>query len=577
MSSKNIFWAIVTVIGLASCGALQEEHTAIAGSVTVDEAITRNVDAPVFVALAKDSDMEAIQKDPANTIIAVIHTDMAGSYSIECKDYGIKAGDEIFLFAFVDNDYTGGIPFPTPGDAVGFYSNGFKLSYTVGIDGQADIFINRQQYDFDATIIGILDGTESGNVILIAYTGDFNSSNFSDIDIDAVIGYKKLAKPAYPISFSIPVMPYGYNVPVGGVYVIALLDANSNGIPDEGDKIGFAVDPGSNTPVALTVTQGVVSASTIKFLMPIYGEPQTGEPPLTITGQFDAPQGYSSDPASKPIFIVVAKGSDPNEVFANIKNLNTQTFDFTRVQQGQNTFALTLSRSKFTPGDSAFIFALWDRDYESGLPNATEVDKLGFVMNKSNFAYTVTLQEGTNQLVKSGDQYLFNGQNGFSFALNRNIYNRNAAIRFQLEKGSLNDTQFANGTKVLCVAVYETNDIAQQFLQNGTYNLDLDKIIASTTVRVHRPSGSTTIYYTMPVMPALLESIPATQDGELFLDNVWVLAVLDSNGNGKPDDGERIGFYWGYLIIYYPIKLPSPLGDGTTILNKTVRFSSYSY
>ncbi|MCX8124387.1 MAG: hypothetical protein N3F66_09505 [Spirochaetes bacterium] len=578
MNFKNIFLAIVTVILFSSCGALQEEHAVIAGSVTVDDTITRNADAPLFVAIARDSNMEAIQNDPANTIIAVIHTDITGSYSIECKDYGLKAGDEVFLFAFIDNDYTGGIPFPTPGDAVGFFNNGFKLSYTVGVDGRADILINRQQYDFDATIIGILDGTESGNVILIAYAGDFNSSNFSDIDINAVIAYKKIAKPAYPVSFSLPVMPYGYNVPVGGVYVIALLDVNNNGIPDEGDKIGFAVESGSNTPVTVTVPHGVVSASTIKFLMPIYGEPETGEPPLTITGQFDAPEGYSSDPTTKPIFIVVAKGSDPNEVFANIQNLNTQTFDYMRVPQGGNTFALTLSRSKFTPGDSVFIFALWDRDYESGLPNATEGDKLGFVVNKSNFAYTVTLQEGDNQLVKSGQQYLFNGQNGYSFALNRNIYNHNASIRFQLEKGSLNDTQFANGTKVLCVAVYETNDIAQQFLQNGTYNLDMDKIIATTTVRINRPSGSnTTVYYTMPVIPALLDSIPAKQDGQLFINNVWVLAVLDSNGNGKPDDGERIGFYWGYFIVYYPIKLPLPLGDGTTILNKTVRFSNYTY
>mgnify|MGYP000153290520 CR=1 FL=1 len=586
MNSKILYVAIVTVIAFTSCGALNKDDAVIAGSVTVDEAIQRAQNAPVFVAVAKDGNMEAIQHDPANAIITIIQPDESGAFSIECKDYGLKSGDEVFLFAFVDNDYTGSIPFPTPGDSVGFYYNGFKLSYTIGVDGEANILINRQQYDFDANIIGILDGTESGNVIVIAYAGDFNSSNFSDIDINAVIGYKKIVKPANPVNFTLPVMPYGYNVPIGGVFVIALLDVNNNGIPDEGDKIGFAVDPGSNTPVALTVTQGVVSASTIRFLMQIYGEPTTNDPPLTISGQFDAPAGYSSDPNTKPIFIVVAKGSDPNEVFANIKNLNTQTFDYTRVIQGENSFALTLSRSKFNPGDSVFIFALWDKDYTSGLPNATEGDILGFVMNKNNFAYTVTLQEGGNQLIKSETQYLFNGQNGYSFALNRIVYNHNAAIRFQLEKGSLNDTQFANGTKVLCVAVYETQDIAQQFLQNGTYNLDMDKIIATANVRVNRESGSnTTVYYTMPVMPALHESIPATQNGELFINNVWVLAVLDSNGNGKPDDGEYIGYYWKPIEIggipipftYVPSKLISPLGDGTTILNKTVRFSSYTY
>jgi hypothetical protein len=586
MNSKILCVAIVTVIAFSSCQALDKDDAVIAGSVAVDEAIQRAQNAPVFVAVAKDGDMEAIQHDPTNTIITIIQPDEFGTFSIECKDYGLKSGDEVFLFAFVDNDYTGGIPFPTPGDAVGFYYNGFKLSYTIGVDGEANILINRQQYDFDANIIGILDGTESGNVIIIAYAGDFNSSNFSDIDINAVIGYKKIVKPANPVNFTLPVMPYGYNVPIGGVYVIALLDVNDNGIPDEGDYIGFAVESGSNTPVALTVTNGVVSASTIKFLMQIYGEPDTNDPPLTITGQFDAPSGYSSDPNSKPIFIVVAKGSDPNEVFTNIKNLNTQTFDYIRVTQGDDTFALTLSRSKFNPGDSVFVFALWDKDYTGGLPNATAGDILGFVMNKSNFAYTVTLQQGDNQLIKSGTQYLFNGQNGYSFALNRIVYNHNAAIRFQLEKGSHDDTQFANGTKVLCVAVYDTQDIAQQFLQNGTYNLDMDKIIATADVRINHESGSdTTVYYTMPVMPALHESIPAMKDGELFINNVWVLAVLDSNGNGKPDDGEYIGYYWKPFEIggipipftYVPSKLPSPLGDGTTILNKTVRFSSYTY
>ena len=547
MNSKILFMAIVTVIAFTSCGALNKDDAVIAGSVTVDEAIQRAQNAPVFVAVAKDGNMEAIQHDPANAIITIIQPDESGAFSIECKDYGLKSGDEVFLFAFVDNDYTGGIPFPTPGDAVGFYYNGFKLSYTIGVDGEANILINRQQYNFDANIIGILDGTESGNVIVIAYAGDFNSSNFSDIDINAVIGYKKIVKPANPVNFTLPVMPYGYNVPIGGVYVIALLDTNNNGIPDEGDYIGFAVEPGSNTPVALTVTNGVVSASTIKFLMQIYGEPTTNDPPLTISGQFDAPAGYSSDPNTKPIFIVVAKGSDPNEVFTNIKNLNTQTFDYTRVTQGENTFALTLSRSKFNPGDSVFIFALWDKDYISGLPNATEGDILGFVMNKSNFAYTVTLREGGNQLIKSGTQYLFNGQNGYSFALNRTAYNHNAAIRFQIEKGSLNNTQFANGTKVIVVAVYETNDISIG------YTIDMDKIIATATVRVNRESGSnTTVYYTMPVMPALHESIPATQNGELFINNVWVLAVLDSNGNGKPDDSERIGIFCLNIEITVP-------------------------
>jgi hypothetical protein len=542
MNSKILFVAIVTVIAFSSCGALQEESAVIAGSVTVDETISHAQSAPVFVAIAKNGDMEAIQNDPANTIITVIQPDESGNFSIECKDYELKSGDEVFVFAFIDNDYAGGIPFPTPGDAVGFYNNGFKLSYTIGIDGQADIVINRRQYDFDARIIGILDGTESGNVILIAYAGDFNSSNFSDIDIDAVIAYKKIIKPAYPVSVTLPIMPYGYDVPIGGVYIIALLDANSNGIPDEGDTIGFAVEPGSNTPVAVTVTNGVVSASTIRFLMPIYGEP-TNDPPLTITGQFDAPDGYSSDPATKPIFIVVAKGSDPNEVFTNIKNLNTQTFDFVRVPQGENSFTLTLSRSKFNPGDSVFIFALWDKDFKGGFPYATQNDIMGILLNPESLQYTVTLVNGNNILNKADTTYQFNGINGYSFTLDRRVYYHNAELRFKLQKGQLGD-EFVNGAKVLCAAIYETDENIQNTIINGQYSLDINKIVGISYVTIQIENNSdTTIYYSMPIMPALHTSIPATQNNDFYLDNIWLVGILDSNNNGKPDSGEKIGIF----------------------------------
>lgn len=566
MNFKHLLLLAIVPFIMSSCGILPQDEVSITGTVTIDPTMLHKDSAPVFVAIATTSDIDTIMNDPLHSIVTIIEPTSDGTYTVQCNDYDLHVGDEIFLFAFIDNDYSGGIPFPTPGDLLGFYTNGFKLSYTIGVDGDADITINRQQYDFTAKIIGSINGNDSGSVILIAYAGDFNSSNITNLDINKVIGYKKIKKSAYPCNFELPIMPYGYNIPLGGVYVIALLDVNSNSIPDEGDMIGFATEAASNTPTAVTITQGVTLVNPIRFILPIYGEPQTQDPPLTLSGTFDAPVGYSSDPNSKPIFIVVAKGSDPNEVFANIQNLNTQTFDFIRVEQGQNTFALTLSRSKFTPGDTVFVIALWDRDFASGLPNATEGDTLGFVVNKSTFTYAIPLQEGENTIIKNNNQYYVNGNGGYTFALDRTVYNHNAVIRFKLQQGDATNTQFANGTKVICVAVYETLEI------------DMDKIIAVAYVRIAHDEGSKiTGYYSLPIMPALHQSIPATQDGQLYIDNVWVLAVLDSNGNGKPDSGERIGFYWDWGIIYYPIKLPVPLGDGTTYLNKTVRFSTYTY
>ena len=579
MNIKNILKALLLpfiLLTLISCGAEIIDDSIISGSISMPDEYAELKQGPVFVAVSKTDDIELIEKDPALHIAAIYEADPGkGTFRLDLKDSGIGPGDEVFLFAFADNDYNGGIPNPTAGDIVGLYINRESLStkFRVG-ESSPHIILNRFHYGHNTQVVGLIDSNEAGDVILIAYAGDFSSTDFSAIDVDSIIGYKKISKSANPVTFSLRIMPYGYNTPVSGVYVIALLDKNRNGIPDDGDMIGFASESSdASFPVAVTIDEGITSCGTIKFRIPVYTEPDDGQPPLRITGSFTAPEGYGS--SGKPVFIIAAKGSDPNEVFENIKNLNTEEFEMVEVPAGVSEFAINLPRRKFKAGDEIFLFALWDKDYSQGFPNATEGDMLGILQNKDNFSYTVTLQEFDNTLTPDGSgEYNFNENGGYSFAIDRNFYSHNAALRVRLEKGTLNDSEFANGSRVIITAVYETGSV-------GTgYRIDMNKVIGSRNVIIQR-EGDYSVYYRIPVMPAIHESIPVRSGGEISINNIYIFAVLDTNGNGKPDEGEKIGFYWKrtWIIvwIYQPDKIPSPIGDGTTIPDKSIRFSNQTY
>jgi hypothetical protein len=582
MNFKFIYYIIIIFISATiGCGAPDESNTGLSGNIEIPVTLIGSAKGPLFVAVSKSDNIESIMNDPVNNILYVSAVDRSKmSFSFSLSDAGLQSGDRIFLFAFADNDYKGGVPYPTPGDIVGFYVNQETLSTSFRLSDDGNnvlININRMQYNISPEIIGIIDSIEPGEVTLIAYAGDFSSTDFTSLNVNAVIGYKKIHKGNQPCQFNLDIMPYGYNTPIQGVYVIALLDRNGNGIPDGGDAIGFPVESETSSyPLAITVTNGTVAIPAVKFKVEVADEPDSSLPPLRIIGSFNPPDGYNAD--SKPVSIVVVKGTDPNTVFENLKYLeNFSGFYYSILPAGDTEFDIALPRTDFAPGDNVFVIALWDKDFTSGIPKATQNDMIGFLQNKNSFEYSIVLQDNDNNIVRTADEYTVNGTSGYSFAVDRIMYEHEARIKFKLEKGSLSDAEFANGSRVIITAVWETGTVSTG------YEITMDKIIASVNVIIsHDIGAATTDWYTMPVIPALYKDIPAVPGDDLMINNVWILAVLDSNGNGKPDTGEKIGFYWKstwliFTTIYEPDKLPAPLADGTTFLQKTIRFSNNTY
>ncbi len=563
---------ILMVLIQASCGAPGTGDVIVSGTVTVPANLEIQATGPLFVGISRTDDIDLMKSDPLNQVVALVPVEES-SFSIDLAG-SADPGEEVFVFTFFDNDYSGGIPDPTAGDIIGFYINSSTMETKVKLGTESaglNLDAERMTYDICPEIVGIIEGPGSGDVIMIAYAGDFNSLDYSDIDKSAIIGYKKFRKDSGPCTYSLKILPYitpeKYSIPLMRVYVIALLDVNSNGIPDEGDIIGYAGDKGY--PESINVQDGKNSTSPIFFNRTITGSSDP-ENPLKITGTFDAPQDYT---AGSPMFLIIAKSSDPNEVFADLggtvkslKNI-TDTWD-----QSTGTFSydIDLSSTGLIPGDTVMIIALWDRDYAGGFPAATAGDMAGYIQNKDNFSFTVQLAAGNNLVTKgSGSVYSFNGTTGYDFSLKRRIYDHSATINFKLDKGNLSTTDFANGNRVQVIALYDS----------GGYSLinkeiDMDNIIASSVVLIQHDSGATTtIRYTMPVMTAVPVSITGIDTADFAITDIYIAAFLDTNGNGRPDSGEKAAYLY-QTVMFIDIPDSMIIYDGANIPEKNIKFET---
>jgi len=102
----------------------------------------------------------------------------------------------------------------------------------------------------------------------------------------------------------------------------------------------------------------------------------------------------------------------------------------------------------------------------------------------------------------------------------------------------------------------------------------MDKIIASKRVLIQHDINSTvTSRYSMNVLPAIPLSIQGVNPDDFYIPDIYIAAFLDSNGNGKPDTGEKVAFY--YKTVLWVIDTPDKitLYDGANVPGKNIKFS----
>ncbi len=273
---KKLMISLLLYFFLFSCGSSQDEIF-LSGTVDIEN-VRHNLTGPLMLIVTNTADLSALQADPQGAIIGAFGIDAEDPYfRIELGSLGKKAGEVVYLFAFIDADFNG-IPSPGTGDFIGYYINRktYRLDYELkkGENRGLDISINRMLRDFDARIVYAIDkgdvtyGKEfntltTEEVVLAVHEKGMKISLTSagsydiKIDPDYIMGFTRFQPPAFDVYSGS--RPKPYETPkfleilpaihvkiaienekiVGKVYLVAVIDENGNGEIEADDDVGY--------------------------------------------------------------------------------------------------------------------------------------------------------------------------------------------------------------------------------------------------------------------------------------------------------------------------------------------------
>lgn len=543
------------LLALASCGKPDDGDGVFYGTVDLSQA---QVAGPVFLMVTNTDDPSVIENDPMNAVLTVINVDPSGEFSVKLSEAGLTAGEEAYLIAFVDNDYAGGIPVPTEGDYLGFYIDreNWRMARALPGNGPVDIKVNRRVYDFHAQVRGTIEG-EGCDVILVAYAGDITSMDHHDLDVDRIVGFRRMHLPAGISRYSLDILPYGRSIPIDGVYVLALYDRNGNGIPDAGDGVGFhAGSGGLGLPQKISVNGGVRDGIDIALLMDL---PRPSGHAISVTGEFTAPAGYNA--GSNPVALIVAKTDDPNTLFTDPLSAVKA---FTLLEPGTTSFSMDLSGSGLAPGDRVMVIALWDRDWTGGFPEPTAGDMIGFYQkaDAADIRFTLALAEGENTAVPEGD---------WQFQVNRIMYDADSAVTFALDtvdaKG--NPLHLEEGDPLIAVAVHTSGvNLAGQIT-------DINYVEGMAFLKYRKDTGAV---FSLPLFSAQHEGIT-----DITNMKSYIVVIHDKDGDGKPTQGvDELAAYCQVIDLIFtkmalPVTVTLNAGQEENPLNRAVKYLGKKY
>lgn len=495
----HILLILVLLAGLAGCGDdSRDTGPVLTGIFSLPDDLADS-DAPVLVVVTNTLDADVLQNRPKDAVLAYVVADRENNtFRVDLSRQGLSPGDEVFMVAFLDHNYTNGVPFPDPGDYIGVWFEPGRISPAIvlkeGVDDRFHIDINREVFDYKASVSGNILGEDQGDVYVAAYAGDIESSDFSAVDANDIIGYTFLKKAPGTTSYAFDILPWGKDVPVGNVTVIALLDADGNGRVNGGDKIGFYRRGGAYASPVDIYDGTALTGVDIAFDFTV---PEPSDIPLSLTGQFTLPTAYDQQQA--PVYIAVLDGNDPGAV---LEDPFSAVRYFAKIPKSATGFTFDLAAAGVVPGDRVLVIGLWDRDFAGGLPGITPGDYIGVYFPEGAVSPAATLASGEND--------------GFDIDISREVFDYTASISGNItgeEKGDV------------YVAAY-----AGEINSSDFSAIDADSVIGYT--RIRKAAGPAP--YTIDILP-YGKNVP--------IDNVQVFALLDANGNQKIDGGDKIGFF----------------------------------
>lgn len=475
-------------------------HIVLNGTLSLPHAYYES-DSPAFVIVAKSVDIEKLLADPVSYIKYFKKLPPRGSgFTIDLSGTDLKPGEDVMVIGVWDKNFTGGFPNPDKGDYIGFYINteSFGTTYTLkdGSNSGFNIPVNREVFNFEASVSGTVHGPSTGDLTLVAYSGEIESSDLTELNLDDISGYKKMFKDPHAINYKLDILPYGRNIPIYNTFIFALLDTDRNGHIGEGDKIGYYSANENSFPTDIVINEGETTGLDIHFHMSV---PKPSGFNMVLNGTLDMPDTYHA--SSPPVFIIVAETDDIDEL---IDNPTTAIKYFKKLPSGATEFRIDLLNTDLVPGDDVYLFALWDKNYTSGFPNPDTGDIIGFYMDAEKLSAEYPLTDGDNS--------------GINITVNREIFDFKASI-----EGTI--TAPAPGDLIILAYAGEINT-------NNFLDVDTDSIIGYK--KTYKDTGANTIPYELQILP---------YGKDLPINDVYVIAILDINQNGQFDTGDKIGYY----------------------------------
>lgn len=526
--NAKLFFCIILFLFLFACSEPKESQEIYLSGKINSDAIPSGTEGPVFVAMTNTDDFDKILDNYEDTIIEVVSAAADNTFYADLSKKGVSSGDIIYIFAFIDESYTSGLPEPTVGDFVGVYATieNLSLSYRLkeGINDGITVDINREYFSFEASVSGKVNGindTDAGDLYLVAYDADkVTAIDISILEIEGILGFKIIRNVSpnnWPLSYQLdifPYLPYGYCKYINGQYFIedvsifAFLDSNKNSLFDDGDKIGAHLSE-NKLPALMTIDdEASLSDIDISFIKDICATSDTVTNTLKLSGTVNIINEANNE---YPVYIAVTE-HDYMATMADDPIGGLHTFQQINTVEGINQYAfdIDLSATCIMPNDDVLILALSDKDNRGLLPDPTKGDLVGLYINANDLSITHTLKHGNNS------------------GLNINISREMVSLP---EDTTISGNIISEKTGDLTIIAY-AGELASASSLTG---IDFDSVIGFQ--QIEKPQ--------IGEQPYELDIIPYLpyNNAKLPIENITVYAFLDVNRNGAFDAGDKIGFH----------------------------------
>ena len=433
---------------------------------------------------------DEITSDPISHTLKFIATRDFTSYEIKVPEDQLANISMLQVFAVFHRDATlTKIPSIKKGDLIGFYRKdtkiGLPLNDQVSKTLYADLVVNREFKDRKIQIPVEVSGGD-GPTSVGVYCGEIRGFNAKSLDIDNVIHVQQLP-PSQSVQSSLLSFSLLQANQNNLCYLFAYSDSNGNQVLDAGEKFGFYADVKTNVPLYfdLNTPQTVPLRVTVNRTIPA-----VSSQPVIIKGGLSISADLREN--MKRFFVIAVRQEDmsfsPEQIAGNI-------LAFSPVPSDATDYELDLTSAGVLPGTKVTVFAIGDTK-ERGLPALTDGDALGLAI-QDNVLVNKSIQFGVTP--------------GFDIRMTQRYYDGRAAIKVSLDGDY-------RGPMML-------------FAYTGSLSLD------SAGLDPEKVAGFAGLKKTDQKVQADLNIFSIGQKWPL---EIYVVALLDANGNQKPDPGESL-------------------------------------